>query len=393
MNIKFALSCLLLAVLGGCATKATGTAAVKPPEVMFVQPISQEVTDFEEFTGRTSATRTIDLRARVSGYLDNVHFTEGAKVEEGELLFTIDDRSYRAQAARAAANVAQLQARRTRLQRQESRASQLYQTKAMSQDEYETTLADVKENAAALAAAIADQEVADLFVSFTKMKSPLTGYISRRFVDPGNLVKADDTLLATIVSTDELYADFDMDERTVLRLQRLIQSGSIKLADDAKIEVQIGLADETDFKHRGNIHFKDTHIDPATGTRRYRAKIDNSQQFFTPGMFVRIRYPIGEKYQALLIPETALASDQGQRYLYLIGKDDKIEYRRVEVGVLSEGRRVIRQGLQPHDKVVVSGLQRIRPNINVTPLPYVSETAQTAESKANSSGITKVKSH
>jgi hypothetical protein len=205
--------------------------------------------------------------------------------------------------------------------------------------------------------------------------APLSGRISNRRVDPGNLVKADDTMLATIVSLDPIYVYFDVNERTVLRLRRLIQEGRIGSTDDSKIEVQVSLADEDDFEHRGIINFFDNQIDPNTGTQRVRAAIDNADRLLSPGLFIRLRFPVGAPHKALLVQEESLSTDQGQRFLYVINDKDEVVYRRVKVGLLVNGRRVIEEGLQPGERVVLSGLQRIRPGDKVTVKPMASSGA------------------
>jgi membrane fusion protein, multidrug efflux system len=365
----FVLALALLIAAPGCQKTEAKPAAKKPAEVFVATPTVDTVTEFKEFTGRTTAVNTVDIRARVSGYLDNVLFRDGAEVKPGQVLFVIDDRTYKAAAANAAAQIAEATARRDSLINQDRRSRELRRTNAVSEEQYETIAFQRAEAEAAVTAAQAQKDLADLNVTYTRVVAPLAGVISNRRVDPGNLVKADDTPLATIVSIDPIYAYFDVNELTVLRLRRLIQEGQMKEADEARVEVQVSLADEDDFRHRGTIDFLDNQIDPNTGTQRVRAVIRNPDRLLSPGLFVRLRFPVGQPKQALLVQEEALGTDQGQRYLYIVNDKDEIVYRRVKVGMLTNGRRVIEEGLAAGERVVVNGLQRVRPGDKVTAKP------------------------
>lgn len=355
--------------IGGASDKSASKsdAPAVPQEVFYVVPVQQTVRDFEEFTGRTSATNTVDIRARVSGYLDQIEFKDGALVEENETLIHIDDRSFKVEVNRAKAAVDQFTFRLDRMQKQVRRAANLVQTQAMTQDEYDTMLADRNETQASLDAANAALEIAELNLSYTKVEAPISGRISRRLVDAGNLVNADETVLATIVALDPIYVYFDMDERTVLKLKRLLRQGRIKSARETQVKVEIALADETEFTHVGTVNFVDNQIDAATGTLRFRAEIDNEDRFFTPGLFVRLRFPIGDPHPALLVPEESLGTDQGERFVYVVSAENEIEYRQVTTGLLINSMRVISEGVQTGERVVVTGLQRVRPGMQVTP--------------------------
>lgn len=357
-------------ILAGCQKAAPAPSQVKPAEVFVAFPTEEVVTESEDFTGRTMAVNTVEIRARVTGYLEKVHFQDGADVKAGDLLAEVDPRSYKAEADRARATRAQSQARLDRMSRQLIRARQLIEKKTISQEEFELTESDHSEALATLDAAVASQEAADLNLSFTKITSPIDGQISRRLVDPGNLVKADDTPLATVVSLSPIHAYFDVDERTVLRIRRLIQQGKIKSARDSQTIVNIGLADQEDFPLEGTVNFIDNQVDAATGTLRLRAAVNNEQRFLAPGMFVRVRVPIGAPHSAVLVREEALGADQGQRFVYVVNDKDEIVYQRVTVGMTRGKRRVIETGLTLSDRVVVSGLQRVRPGVKVTARPY-----------------------
>lgn len=371
-------------VFAGCQKAAPPPAQVKPAEVFVAYPTEEVVTESEDFTGRTMAVNTVEIRARVTGYLEKVHFQDGADVKAGDLLAEVDPRSYKAEADRARATRAQSQARLDRVSRQLIRARQLIEKKTISLEEFELAESDHSEALATLDAAVASQEAADLNLSFTKITSPIDGQISRRLVDPGNLVKADDTPLATVVSLSPIHAYFDVDERTVLRIRRLIQQGKIKSARDSQTIVNIGLADQEEFPLEGTVNFIDNQVDAATGTLRLRAAVNNEERFLAPGMFVRVRVPIGAPHPAVLVREEALGADQGQRFVYVVNDKDEIVYQRVTVGMTRGKRRVIETGLTLSDRVVVSGLQRVRPGVKVTARPFEvhSETAATPAAPA-----------
>lgn len=354
---------------GGCQKAAPPAAKPPPPTVFFAVPTEQAVQEFEEFTGRTAAVMAVEVRARVSGYLDKVVFEDGTDVKAGDPLFVIDDRIYQAEVARAVAAVEQAKARLARLERQATRSEELFQKKVISEEDYDLSVFDRDEARAALAAAQATLDLARLTLSFTRIAAPIDGRISRRMVDPGNLIKADDTPLASIVSDNPIHAYFDIDERTVLRLRRLVHEGRIKASRDTRLEVKVSLADDQEHNHRGVVDFEDNQIDATTGTLRVRLLIDNPERLLSPGLFVRLRFPIGEPALSLLVPEEALGSDQGRRFVYVIDQENKVAARPVDVGVLVDGRRAITRGLSAGERVVVTGLQRLRKNMVVDPRP------------------------
>ncbi|HEY4308680.1 MAG TPA: efflux RND transporter periplasmic adaptor subunit [Pirellulales bacterium] len=358
-----------LATSTGCNRKAAGPPPVKIQQVMYTTPVEEVVSEYEEFTGRTAAMKTVEIRARVSGYLDKVNFADGAEVKIGDLLFQIDPRWFKASADQAAANVSQYESRIERLDRQVTRATPLIENHVKSQEEFDQYTFDHAEAKSTLKGMQAAKELADLNLSYTRVLSPIDGRISRRMVDPGNLVRADETVLTTIVSIHPIYAYFDIDERTVLRLRRLVRDGRIKSHRETEITVQVALSDEDQFNLSGVVDFVDNQVDPTTGTLRLRAVIQNPNRLLSPGLFVRIRFPIGDPHPALLIPEEALATDQGQRFVYVIDDKNHVVYRRVQVGMLLGGKRVITQGLAPEDRIAVSGLQRLRKDLEVDPRP------------------------
>lgn len=368
---------LLLAL--GCKPPPAKPPEKKLPEVFVSAPSTQTVTEFEEFTGYVAAKEMIEIRARVSGYLDAMKFVEGAEVKKGDLLFEIDDRIYKANAANAAALVNEAKAKRDGLTSQFKRARDLLKRDAISAEEAEILQYQLAEAEAAVIAAEAKKDLADLDMTYTKIEAQISGAISNRRIDPGNLVKADDTILGTIILQDPIYAYFDVNERTVLRLRRLIQQGRITSAMEAKLEVFASLTDEEDFSHKGKIDFMDNQLDPATGTLRIRAELDNQDRLLSPGLFVRLRFPVGAAQEALMVKEEALGADQGERYVYVVDPEDKVQYRRVKVGVLRDGKREIREGINATDRVIITGLQRVKPGDQVIAQPYKEENVASSE--------------
>ena len=357
----------LLALPAGCRPVAPTAAAQakKPLEVDVRLPETRTLVEHEEFAGRLVAAEGIEIKARVSGELEKVLFKDGDDVAAGQPLFEIDARPYQAEFDRTVALVAQLESRVQKLSRQESRAKNLLSRQSISQEDYETAAFDLAEAQSGLAAARAAHDLAELNLGFTKISSRIAGRISRHLVDPGNLVQADHTPLARVVALDPIHAYFDVDERTVLRLQRLIRAGKMASARDREIVVDVKLADEDESSLQARFNFVDNEVDASTGTLLARAEIANPDRMLAPGLFVRLRVPVGEPQPALLIPEEALASDQGERYVYVANADNKVEYRRVKVGWREGGQRVILSGLESADRVIVSNLQRIRPQDEV----------------------------
>lgn len=361
---------LLLTLAAGCERPVPKVATAEPVKVKVALPTQEMVTRFEEFTGRTSAVRTVEVRSRVTGFVNGVLFKDGAEVQEGQELFAIDDRSFKSQAAAAAALVAQSQTRLQRLNSQYRRGKQLVATKSITEEQFDQLGFDQAEAESVLAAAKAAKELADLNVEYTRVLAPMSGTISNRRVDPGNVVKADDMSLATIVKLNPIYAYFDINERTVLHLRRMMDEGKIESAEKARLKVGVALADEETPSHEGTIDFVDSQVDAATGTLHVRATIENTSKLLSPGLFVRLRFPVGEPHLALLIPEEALVSDQGQRFVYVVGPDDKTVYRRVKIGMLVNGKRVIEDGVKPKERVVVQGLQRVKEGATVVAEPF-----------------------
>jgi multidrug efflux system membrane fusion protein len=365
-------SILVAAVLvAGCNPGQNKAQGPKTIDVVVTQPITDEVTDYQDFTGRLDAVKTVDIRARVSGYINEAPFKEGDEVHQGDLLFQIDPRPYKAQldaaqaqfvAAGAQIAVSDSNLKLARITYDRARAAGNASTPLeLDQDRTQVQVTEANLNLARanLGKAAADLETAKLNYEWTTVKAPLNGRISRRYVDPHNLVNADNTMLTTIVTTDPVYAYFDVDERTYLDLMG--SSGKTgSWFSGLKFPVLMRLANESDFTHVGTVTFLDNRLSGNTGTIRMRGEFKNVTGFFKPGLFVRIRLPIGLPYQATLIAEEAILSDQGRKYVYVIDKDNKAQYRSVTLGQAIGGLRVIKEGLAPGEQVVVSGMQRVQ---------------------------------
>lgn len=391
----------LLAVLlfldgasSGCEARSIPQTVAEPPRVEVSLPIEREVVDYNDFTGRTAAVQSVEIRARVSGYLDKIHFRDGFEVNEGDLLFELDPRPYEAALAEAEANVAAAEARRLRLEADLARAEKLIVTRAISQEELELRAADLAETVASMQALRAVVEQAKLDLDFSKIKAPFSGRIDETRISAGNLVIADATLLTTLVSQDPIWAYFDADEASVLRQQQLIREKKVESAREARIPVYMGLANEQGYPHEGVLDFVSNQLNPGTGTLRVRGIFPNGHRIVTPGLFARIRLPVGQPRPALLVTERAFDTDQGEKILYLVNDDNEVASRPVRLGALHDGLRVVEEGLKSGERVVVNGLQFVRPGATVAPTlvdmpgaPAASDEAET-EKPRNSAGST-----
>jgi RND family efflux transporter MFP subunit len=357
--------------LAGCARPPSAAPAAAPPPITISYPVEREVTDYADFTARTAAVDSVELRARVSGYLDKVNFKEGALVKKGDVLFEIDPRTYQAVLRNAEGNLAAAEARTQRLDADLARARRLIGTGAMSREDYDKIYGDRGEAAASRAALKAAVERAQLDLGFTKVTAPVSGRIRSYYVTVGNLVSAGDqtpgTLLTTIVSVDPMYAYFDVDERTVLRVKQLIREGKLGTPDHVEIPVWLGLANEDGFPHRGAINFTDNQVKSGTGTLRVRGVFPNKDEALSPGYFARVRVPIGSPHRALLVSERALDTDQGQKVVYVVDQDNRVISRPVRLGALHDGLREITDGLKSGNRVIANGLQQVRPGVTVEP--------------------------
>jgi RND family efflux transporter MFP subunit len=358
--------------LAGCARVPTGAPEAAPTPVTVSRPVERDVTDYADFTGRTAAVDSVELRARVWGYLDKVNFKEGALVQKGDVLFEIDPLTYQAALNYAEGNLASMQARLVRLDADLARAQRLLRTGAISREEYDKVVGDRGEAAASREALKAAVERAKLDLQYTKVTAPVSGRVSRYVVTVGNLVQAGDqggTLLTTIVSVDPMYAYFDVDEHTVLRVRQLVREGKAESPRGGGLPVWLGLANEDGHPHRGTIDFVDNQVNPRTGTIRLRGVFPNKEQALLPGLFARVRAPIGRPHKALLVSERALDTDQGQKVLYVVNDKGEVASRPVRLGALHDGLREITDGLKPGERVIVNGLQQVRPGVTVEPRP------------------------
>lgn len=378
------LVCLVLLLISGCTKRPQAPPAPPPPDIPVSELIERDVTDFAEFTGRTEAVHVVDVRARVTGYLMKMPFREGAEIKEGDLLFEIDPRPYQAQLDQAKGQVklyeAQLKLAQATLHRDELVAKTT--PGAITQQQVDQDQASVDEAAARLEAFQANIEVYKLNLEFTQVKSPIDGHVSRYYLTLGNLVNQDQTLLTTVVSEDPIYVYFDVDEPTVLRVRKAINEGKIERYQQGKIPVQMGLQGEEGYHYEGTLDFVNNQVNPATGSILVRSVFSNKipeggvARVLSPGMFVRVRLPIGKPHPGLLVIDRAIGSDQGLKYVYVVGEDNKVEYRRIKTGALQDdGLRVVIEGLKAKEKVVVGGLQQLRPKMvikpDATPMPTI----------------------
>jgi len=356
------------ALLGGCGKSGEAGQAPPPPQVSVATVLEKRVKDWDEFTGRFQAVETVEIRPRVSGYIDRVAFKEGGLVKSGDLLFIIDPRPYQAEYDRAAADLKRYKTALELARIESVRVQRLRQSGAVSQEELDertSTVAQAEANAAGAQAAL---ESAQLNLGFTRVTSPIAGRVSRAEVTRGNLVTGGNnggTLLSSVVSMDPIYLYFDSDEQAYLRYTKMARYG--QRSSDAPNPVQVGLANEEGFPHPGRVDFIDNQLNPQTGTIRARAVLDNKDGQFTPGLFARVQLLGSDEYNAILIDDRAVNTDQSQKYVFLLGADNKIEYRKVTLGRVVDGLRVVREGLKTGDTIVVNGAQRVHPGVTVTP--------------------------
>jgi multidrug efflux system membrane fusion protein len=370
-----ALPCGLILAAAGCQANKAAVAPAETPAVPVAHPVGREVTDYVDFTGRTEPIHSVDIRPRVTGYLVEMPFQEGAEVKKGDLLFVVDPRPYKAQLDQAQGQVdlykASLKLARVTLGR--DRAINALSPGSISQQQFDQEQAVVDEAEARVKATEKSMEIYYLQHDFTRVTSPIDGQISRYYLTLGNLVNQDQTLLTTIVSQDPMYAYFEMDEPTLLRIRRAVNEKKIRLPKDGKLPVSMGLQGEDGFPHEGTINFVNNQVNPTTGSILVRGIFANprpegGQRLLSPGMFVRIRLPIGLPRPSVLVIDRAIGSDQGMKFVYVIDAENKVQYRRVATGALQDdGLRVIESGLEPGDWVVVGGLQQIRPRIEAKP--------------------------
>jgi RND family efflux transporter MFP subunit len=358
----------LILVLASC--KQEGAPTPPPPKVTVSQPVVRELIEWDEYTGRLEAVESVEVRARVSGYLESIHFKDGQIVKKGDLLFVIDPRPYQAELDQTEAELKLAKARLKLAQDNLARAKKLLSARAISEEEADTRSSDERVARATVEQAEAAIEAAILNVEFTHVTAPISGRISRKLVTEGNLINGGSggTLLTTIVSLDPIYCYAEADEQSFLKYTRLAQEGKRPSSREVRNPAYLALADETGFPHKGYVDFVDNQLDPNTGTIRGRGIFPNPDLTLTPGLFARIRIPGSGQYEAILIPDEAIGSDQSQRFVMIVNNQNTTEYRKVVLGPIVNGLRIIREGVKPQDWVIVKGVQRVvKPGVKVDP--------------------------
>ena len=352
---------LLSALLVGCDDSVAQNAAPQAPVVSAADVVVKSISQWDSFNGRIEAVESVQLRPRVSGYIDKVNYTDGQKVKKGEVLFTIDDRTYRAALEQAQANLARAKTQASLAQSEANRTDKLVNTNVVSREEWEQRRSAATQAQADIRAAQAAVDAAQLNLDFTKVTAPIDGRASRALITSGNLVTAGDTasVLTTLVSQKTVYVYFDVDESTYLHYQNLARSGQGASSNHTALPVEIGLTGEEGYPHQGKVDFLDNQLTPSTGTIRMRALLDNAQRQFTPGLFARVRLPGSAEFKATLIDDKAVLTDQDRKYVYIVDKEGKAQRRDITPGRLADGLRIVRQGLNPGDKVIVEGLQKV----------------------------------
>ena len=352
-------------LLTACYSQAASDQAMPAPSVSIMSVAAQPIQPWEGFTGRVAAVDSVELRARVSGYIDHVAFTEGQTVSKGDLLFVIDARPYRAALDQAQAELARARSNAQFAVTQQRLAKVLVQSKAISREEFDSRNASASQALAAVRAAEATVAAASLDLQYTEVRSPITGRASRAFLTTGNLAQANQTVLTTVVSQDPVHVLFDVDESTWLRYARQARDGQ---RSTTQSPVQVGLASDEMYPHAGYVDFIDNHVDPATGTLRARAVLPNPDGVLTPGLFARVQLGGSQAYTAMLIDEKAVLTDQDRKYVLIVDQDNRVQRRDIALGPIVQGLRVIKKGLAEGDRVVVSGHQKVpMPGMAVSP--------------------------
>ncbi len=370
--LPFAATSLLLATVSCGPNSEAGPAAAQtpPPPTVTIAPVEvRTVAETTEFTGRLGAVDDVEVRPRVSGYLETVEFQSGELVKRGDVLFTIDGRYYAATLSSAEAAVEQARVRLENSNKEAERAANLLQSRAISAEESESRTSRQAEARAALLAAEAARDSAKLDVEYTRVVAPIDGRVSRALVTRGNFVSGvsgANTMLTTIVSVDPIYVYVDVDESSLLTLQRLMRENALPHDEKGRVKVDLGLADEEGFPRSGVVESLGNQVDPGTGSILMRILVDNPNGILLPGLFARARVPTTAKKPTLLVNPRAIGTDQSQKFVYVVGDDSTAQRRTIDMGPLLDGKRIVRSGLEAGDRIIVNGLQRVRPGTPVT---------------------------
>jgi membrane fusion protein, multidrug efflux system len=382
---NFMLASIAAMVLAACGNPEAASQAQAPaaPQVSVAQVVAERITEWDEFSGRLQAPQTVELMPRVSGYIEQVHFTEGALVQKGDLLIQIDARPFAAEVARLSAELQSAQSAAELAESEYLRAQRLLAQRAISVEMLDNRQARRQQTAAAVASVKAALTRAELDLSYTRITAPISGRVSYAAVTAGNYVTAGQSRLTSLVSTEKMYAYFDVDEQTYLKYARLAQDG--KRADTREAQanpVYLALADDNEFSHIGHIDFVDNRVDAQTGTIRLRASFANNDNQLLPGLFAKLRLAGSASYDGVLIDEKAIGTDLNNKFVLVVNASNQLEYRAIELGEKLDGLRIISSGLSASDRIVVNGLQRVRPNMQIEPkLVDMASAAQLAALK------------
>ncbi|MEB7537743.1 efflux RND transporter periplasmic adaptor subunit [Pantoea anthophila] len=356
---------IFISLLSGCDKGVAQNAPPPPPEVSAAPVLIKPVSQWDNFNGRVEAVQSVQLRPRVSGYIESVNYREGDEVKKGQVLFTIDDRSYRAALEQARAELARARSQASLARSESGRSEKLIGTQAISREVWEQRRAAASQAQADVLAAEAAVDMAQLNLDFTRVTAPIDGRASRAMITPGNLVTAGDSasVLTTLVSQQQMYVYFDVDENTFLHYQAMARQGQQRHA----LPVEIALVGDQGFPHQGKVDFLDNQLTASTGTIRMRALLDNQARQFTPGLFARVRLPGSAQFEAMLIDDKAVLTDQDRKYVYVVDGEGKAQRRDIQPGAMVEGLRIVKSGLQSGDRVIVAGLQKVfMPGMPVT---------------------------
>jgi len=386
--LRSALSLVAVGTVGvaigtGCS-RGEAHPKMTPPAVTVAPVERQELVEWDEFTGRTEPIEFVEVRPRVSGHIQEVRFDAGKLTKKGDVLFVIDPRWHQAEFERRNAEYEQAKVRLENAEREANRTGQLLSNHAISTEEAEARDARFKEAKAALLAAQAARDTAKLDLDYTEIRAPIDGRVSRALVTAGNYVSGIPgaaSVLTTIVSVDPMYVYADIDENSLLKFNALAQAQKLQGATDGKVPVELQLADEEGFPHRGHIESFDNRLDPNTGSILLRAVFENKDERIVPGLFARIRVPLSARHAALLVEERAIGTDQGQKYVLSLSSSNTVQYRAVKLGPDVNGKRIIRDGLQAGEQIVVNGLQRVRPGMPVAPQTEVASQQEPSLAK------------